>query len=108
MLIRFSTQNWIDFISIVPYFIWIVMLNFDFSSNQKNILRTLKILVVFKITRFSESIKSFGLLITSAKKELVILFVYLTVGIVFYSTILYYSEKDEPLTRFTSIPATFW
>lgn len=103
-----SILNWIDFISVVPYVVWILLIDYSVVPGVRNILRMLKILVVFKIARFSFSLKSFGSLVTHASRELAIIFVYLTVGVVFYSTILYYSEKDNFNTKFTSIPATFW
>lgn len=32
----------------------------------------------------------------------------LLTGIIFFSTLLYFVEKDEPGTPFTSIPQAFW
>lgn len=102
-----SFLNWIDFASIIPYFVWLLLSDISLVPTAKNILRMLKILLVFKVTRFSSSLKIFGQLIVTSSKELGILFIYLTIGIVFFSTILFYCEKDIN-GRFSSIPAAFW
>ena len=64
-------------------------------------------MLLFKISRHSDSLKSFGQTLMNSYKELMSLFVYLTIGVIFFSIIVFYCEKDKnPL--FVSGPASFW
>lgn len=77
------------------------------SSTARDILRMLRVLLLFKITRFSSSLQSFVRTLVNSGKELGILFVYVSIAMVFFSTIAYYCEKDDN-PQFSSIPAAFW
>jgi potassium voltage-gated channel Shab-related subfamily B protein 2 len=46
--------------------------------------------LLFKITRFSASLKSFGSTLKASSKEFGILVVYLAIGVIFFSTIVYF------------------
>lgn len=46
--------------------------------------------------------------IRNSLKELGILFVYLSIGVMFFSSIVYYCEKETQPEMFNSIPAAFW
>lgn len=63
---------------------------------------------VFKLARYSTSLQTFGHTLQSSITELSMLSMFLITGIVFFSTIMYYLEKDEPHTDFYSIPAGCW
>lgn len=102
-----SPLNIIDLASSLPYLILFILPG-NVSSSFKNILRMLRVLLLFKITRFSGSLRSFGQTLKNSSRELGILIVYLVIGIVFFSSIVYYFEKDVDNTKYTSIPAAFW
>ncbi|KAK6029307.1 Ion channel [Ostertagia ostertagi] len=51
---------------------------------------------------------TFGQTLKSSITELSMLSMFLLTGIVFFSTIMYYLEKDEPHSDFYSIPAACW
>ena len=107
MLFMKSPLNIIDFVSGLPYLV-LLILSDHISGSSRNILRMLRILLLFKITRFSTSLKAFVNCLIYSSKEFVILFVYSCICVVFFSTIIFYCEKDEDGSSFTSIPATFW
>ncbi|KAK6043041.1 hypothetical protein COOONC_19455 [Cooperia oncophora] len=72
------------------------------------VLRVLKMARVFKLARYSSSLQTFGQTLKSSITELSMLSMFLLTGIVFFSTIMYYLEKDEPHSDFYSIPAACW
>jgi hypothetical protein len=41
-------------------------------------------------------------------KELTMLMMFLGIGVLLFSSLAYFAEKEHPSTKFTSIPATFW
>lgn len=43
-----------------------------------------------------------------SQKQLQMMTIVLLTGVVFFSTMIYFLEKDEPSTPFTSIPAAYW
>jgi hypothetical protein len=42
------------------------------------------------------------------QKQLQMMTIVLLTGVVFFSTMIYFLEKDEQRTPFTSIPAAYW
>ncbi|EYB82767.1 hypothetical protein Y032_0351g3231 [Ancylostoma ceylanicum] len=72
------------------------------------VLRVLRMARVFKLARYSSSLQTFGQTLKSSITELSMLSMFLLTGIIFFSTIMYYLEKDEPHSDFYSIPAACW
>jgi hypothetical protein len=101
-----SPLNWIDFISILPYFIWLFVDN-QLLPDFKNILRTLRILLIFRATRFSSSLRMFGHFFRASLHEFTMLSIYFVLGIIFFSSCMFYLEKDLN-GRFNSIPNAIW
>ena len=60
------------------------------------------------INRNSSSLKSFIETFKNSLKELGILFVYLSIGVMFFSSIVYYCENEKQPEQFSSIPAVLW
>lgn len=56
----------------------------------------------------SQSFQTFGHTLRSSMTELSMLSMFLVTGIIFFSTVMYYLEKDEPFSDFYSIPAGCW
>ncbi|RCN42167.1 Ion channel [Ancylostoma caninum] len=52
--------------------------------------------------------RTFALTLRSSARQLGMMGMVLSTGVVFFSTLLYFVEKDEEDTPFTSIPAAFW
>lgn len=58
--------------------------------------------------RFSPGLANFALTLRKSKKHTQMVGVVMLTIIIFFSTLIYFLEKDEPNTQFTSIPAAFW
>lgn len=102
-----TPYNIIDAVSIFPFFLWLILSSYDVSKTAKQIISILRIMLLFKTSRHSDSLKSFGQTLMSSYKELISLFVYLSIGVIFFSIIVFYCEKDTN-PSFVSGPATFW
>jgi len=72
------------------------------------VLRVLRMARVFKLARYSTGLQVFGNTLRSSMHELAMLSMFLLTGTIFFSTIIYFLEKDEVGTDFTSIPAACW
>ncbi|KAE9414948.1 hypothetical protein Angca_009215 [Angiostrongylus cantonensis] len=112
-----KTLNIIDLLTILPFYLELCLPFFGIESRFKEftgamlvirILRVLRMARVFKLARYSRSLQTFGQTLKSSITELSMLSMFLLTGIIFFSTIMYYLEKDEPHTDFYSIPAACW
>uniref|UniRef100_A0A0N5CE52 BTB domain-containing protein n=1 Tax=Strongyloides papillosus TaxID=174720 RepID=A0A0N5CE52_STREA len=71
-------------------------------------VRVMRVTRVFKLARYSSGLKSFGLTVRTSLPELSMLGLFLLTTVIFFSTLMYFAEKDEPNTKFKSIPAASW
>ncbi|EYC03531.1 hypothetical protein Y032_0093g2642 [Ancylostoma ceylanicum] len=72
------------------------------------VLRVLRVVRILKLGRYSSGMRTFALTLRSSARQLGMMGMVLSTGVVFFSTLLYFVEKDEEDTPFTSIPAAFW
>ncbi|KAI6197571.1 hypothetical protein M3Y94_01240200 [Aphelenchoides besseyi] len=57
---------------------------------------------------YSTGMQTFALTLRSSARQLGMMGMVLFTGVIFFSTLLYFVEKDEPETPFNSIPTAFW
>lgn len=110
--------NVVDALSLFPFYLEVTFLiagvNTDDLQNWKGallalrVLRVLRVSRILKLARFSSGLKSFGNTLNSSRKEISMLFMFLSTAMLLFSTSVYFFEKGQPGTPFTSIPATFW
>nr|AAB02603.1 potassium channel homolog [Polyorchis penicillatus] len=101
-----NTGNIIDFLSILPYYLSLVLVSS--SKGSFSMLRVIRVLRVFKLSRHSRGLQILGNTLKASFNELMMLAFFLFVMILIFGSCVYYAEYKEPGTKFISIPSSFW
>nr|XP_033774560.1 potassium voltage-gated channel subfamily A member 10-like [Geotrypetes seraphini] len=109
--------NIIDIVSIIPYFVTLITeLNHESEPvGQQNmslailrIIRLVRVFRIFKLSRHSTGLQILGQTLKASMRELGLLIFFLFIGVILFSSAVYFAEADEPKSQFTSIPDGFW
>nr|VZH93462.1 unnamed protein product [Spirometra erinaceieuropaei] len=103
-----SPMNIIDVIAILPYYISKALDSLTAISKVVQVFRLLRVLRVLKLARHSIGLQALGYTVRRSYKELGLLMMLVAMGVLIFSSLAYFAEKDEKDTAFKSIPATFW
>ncbi|CAL8368071.1 unnamed protein product [Lota lota] len=113
-----NLMNIIDIVSIIPYFVTVVTevvsTPQEHASGQNmslailRIIRLVRVFRIFKLSRHSKGLQILGQTLKASMRELGLLIFFLFIGVILFSSAIYFAEVDEPSTQFVSIPDGFW
>ena len=115
-----SPLNLIDLIAIVPYYIDLGITLYSLAHGDSGhfqtggslavlrILRLFRVFRLFKISRHSKGLQILGKTFAMSMHEMGLLLLFLAIGVVLFSSAVYYAELGRSDTQFTSIPDGFW
>ncbi|CAB1353352.1 unnamed protein product [Coregonus sp. 'balchen'] len=111
-----NIMNIIDIVAIFPYFI---TLGTELAEKQGNgqqamslailrVIRLVRVFRIFKLSRHSKGLQILGQTLKASMRELGLLIFFLFIGVILFSSAVYFAEADDPSSSFTSIPDAFW
>ncbi|XP_029010676.1 potassium voltage-gated channel subfamily A member 6a [Betta splendens] len=111
-----NIMNLIDIVAIAPYFI---TLGLDLAEHQGSsqqaaslailrVIRLVRVFRIFKLSRHSKGLQILGQTLHASLRELGLLIFFLIIGVVLFSSSVYFAEVEDPDSVFTSIPDAFW
>lgn len=113
-----SLMNIIDLISIIPYFVTLItelaaVTNTSTGGQSMSlailrIIRLVRVFRIFKLSRHSKGLQILGQTLKASMRELGLLIFFLFIGVILFSSAIYFVEVDDPNTQFSSIPDGFW
>ncbi|CAH8449867.1 unnamed protein product [Dicrocoelium dendriticum] len=102
-----SIMSLIDIAAVLPYYVGLVVSNNKEFSGAFTTLRVFRVCRIFKFSRHSKGLRILGCTLRCCASELGFLLFTITMGVIIFSTIMFYAEKSET-SQFNSIPAAFW
>lgn len=124
-----DVMNSIDLVAIIPYFITLATVvaeakaqelpilsatNERASNNQAmslailRVIRLVRVFRIFKLSRHSKGLQILGRTLKASMRELGLLIFFLFIGVILFSSAVYYAEADSERSYFKSIPDAFW
>ena len=104
-----SWLNIIDFVAILPFFITFAgKFEGQVSIYFLRCVRLVRVFRVFKLSRHSVEMKILAIAVKSSARELGVLVFFILLGVLLFSSAVYYAEIGNSETKLKSIPAAFW
>ncbi|XP_077399410.1 potassium voltage-gated channel subfamily A member 1-like isoform X2 [Vanacampus margaritifer] len=118
-----NMMNSIDVVAIIPYFITLGTELADDSDDKDSkggggeqatslailrVIRLVRVFRIFKLSRHSKGLQILGQTLKASMRELGLLIFFLFIGVILFSSAVYFAEAEEKESYFTSIPDAFW
>ncbi|XP_061107778.1 potassium voltage-gated channel subfamily A member 5-like isoform X2 [Conger conger] len=115
-----TIMNIIDIMAIVPYFITLGTELAEQQGQGNNngqqamslailrVIRLVRVFRIFKLSRHSKGLQILGQTLKASMRELGLLIFFLFIGVILFSSAVFFAEADEPESHFSSIPDAFW
>ncbi|MEG4271243.1 MULTISPECIES: ion transporter [unclassified Microcoleus] len=94
----------IDLISILPFYFLLLFPSFNFV----NLIRVLRLLRLLKMSRYSDSLRTLGVVLYAKKEELIATAFAVFILLIFASSVMYFVENEAHPETFASIPDAMW
>ncbi|XP_043238816.1 potassium voltage-gated channel protein Shaker-like isoform X2 [Amphibalanus amphitrite] len=125
-----DVMNIIDVVAIIPYFLTLATVvaedesvvptpkptvaGAETGSNQAmslailRVIRLVRVFRIFKLSRHSKGLQILGRTLKASMRELGLLIFFLFIGVVLFSSAVYFAEAGSENSLFKSIPDAFW
>ncbi|XP_061920621.1 potassium voltage-gated channel subfamily A member 1 [Entelurus aequoreus] len=125
-----NMMNSIDVVAIIPYFITLGTELADDPDDKEGkgggggggggggeqatslailrVIRLVRVFRIFKLSRHSKGLQILGQTLKASMRELGLLIFFLFIGVILFSSAVYFAEAEEPESHFSSIPDAFW
>ncbi|XP_076441204.1 potassium voltage-gated channel protein Shaw-like [Babylonia areolata] len=116
----FSLMNVIDLLALVPLYVTVIFQSSTLQSCYLNerfvieimfILRIIRMFRIFHLVKHYQALKVLVYALKASLQELLMLFIFLLIGMLVFSTMIYYAERKDatsPGDMFSTIPMGFW
>jgi predicted membrane protein len=116
-------MNAIDLMAIMPYFITLGTIVNKVPEEQGvsvdkeapgaslamlRVIRLVRVFRIFKLSRHSKGLQILGMTLKASLRELGLLMFFLLIGVILFSSAIYYAEAGSERSYFKSIPDAFW
>lgn len=104
-----SALNIVDLISVAPYYVLLTVQGTRAPLSVLRAARMLRVLRIFKLTRYSSGMRILLFTFATSMKELGMFLIFISISIVVSSSAAFYAESGCGNTcAFVSIPDAFW
>ncbi len=103
-----SPLFYFDLINLLPYLIYLIGSQNTTIQHMMLVVSIFRAFLLFKFFRHLEMLRMLSDTLKKSYKEIMIYVVYLVLGVLVFSTFIYYIEQSNDGTIFYSIPAAFW
>ena len=104
-----STLNIVDIISVLPYYIILTMQGTRAPLSVLRAARMLRVLRIFKLSRYSSGMRILLFTFSTSMKELGMFMIFISISAVLSASAAFYAEAgDQDNSKFSSIPDALW
>jgi potassium voltage-gated channel Shaker-related subfamily A protein len=72
------------------------------------VIRLVRVFRIFKLSRHSKGLQILGRTLKASMRELALLIFFLIIGVILFSSAVFFADQDEGKNMFRSIPDAFW